>query len=698
MGAKASSQDAAAAMKDDFAELPMLRIKKKHKVVQVIRLLTETYSLGRSENNRICLPDNQISGNHAEIYWKDGRWWIRDLQSRNGTHVNNRRIDTTPLAAGDIIALGDIQCLFELSKQAQPPGCYRLGYMPWVAGALLAIFICSLLWVLGRNIWWSKRLGMIASVPGNLLDDASFEESFGWQIQGKMAIVQTFAQSGHASLSFSSKMDDNSVKASIHEAASDVIALRYGKTYKVAAGLYYQNLQGVAGVKLKWFNNKNAQILTESYSPLVTGNTSSWQRLEYLAYPPAYAEYVKLYCFVAGKADALYFDDIELTEAAGKNNTGIETSNLRCSLDHRGVLEVYQGADLILGGGKVVVWDTNKDLLASQTFAIGKMEQQPETMVWKGRLYCLTDSKVLGELRVECRIVTDGLQIKIRLVPLLTIANVAVEYMLGMPPAYMHKKVKFGSNQAKFSPGKLPTSIDAPIAYIVWETAGNQWGLFYDQPTKLKLTPSEYVLHLHHSLVMDHELEWAMVIRNNLLRHNQLLQKLQDLAAQAEQDHQWGDAAVAYQEISDKFMFHVAAEAAQKRVAELNQLFAQELTDLEQQLQRARFFKIVPFYRPIKLKIEKLTASWNNYPPATQLASLQSSVAEELKALDQEQQHTVDASLAQIAEKYEAEQKFALAILNYQQIMEQVADATARERALQKIATLAKKSGTTPNK
>jgi len=51
-------------------------------------------SIGRSKDNDLVLPKGQstASGRHAELTYKDGRWWIADVGSTNGTYVNDERL------------------------------------------------------------------------------------------------------------------------------------------------------------------------------------------------------------------------------------------------------------------------------------------------------------------------------------------------------------------------------------------------------------------------------------------------------------------------------------------------------------------------------------------------------------------------------------------------------------------------------
>lgn len=49
-----------------------------------------TLTIGRRDENDLCLnSDTYISRHHANLHWKDDRWWLEDCKSTNGTFVNN---------------------------------------------------------------------------------------------------------------------------------------------------------------------------------------------------------------------------------------------------------------------------------------------------------------------------------------------------------------------------------------------------------------------------------------------------------------------------------------------------------------------------------------------------------------------------------------------------------------------------------
>jgi Nif-specific regulatory protein len=72
-------------------------------------------SLGRSHENQIVLHDEHASRWHARISWEEGRWILRDLNTRNGTRVNGVRIGAQAVLADDqAIGIGDIRLRFVL--------------------------------------------------------------------------------------------------------------------------------------------------------------------------------------------------------------------------------------------------------------------------------------------------------------------------------------------------------------------------------------------------------------------------------------------------------------------------------------------------------------------------------------------------------------------------------------------------------
>src|SRR5271157_1272977 len=65
-------------------------------------------SVGRSSQNTLALhsAEKSVSGHHAIIYKSGDRISLQDLESTNGTFVNEEKTGERELAAGDIVGFG----------------------------------------------------------------------------------------------------------------------------------------------------------------------------------------------------------------------------------------------------------------------------------------------------------------------------------------------------------------------------------------------------------------------------------------------------------------------------------------------------------------------------------------------------------------------------------------------------------------
>jgi len=63
-------------------------------------------TIGRSAENEIDFADIAVSRNHAEISYRDGAYYVSDLESNNGTLLNGVNVDSEQLQSGDEIIVG----------------------------------------------------------------------------------------------------------------------------------------------------------------------------------------------------------------------------------------------------------------------------------------------------------------------------------------------------------------------------------------------------------------------------------------------------------------------------------------------------------------------------------------------------------------------------------------------------------------
>jgi adenylate cyclase len=65
--------------------------------------------LGRRETCDVCLQFANVSGKHCELTFRDGLWILRDLDSKNGTKVNDVRLEPgmrKVVHTGDLVTIG----------------------------------------------------------------------------------------------------------------------------------------------------------------------------------------------------------------------------------------------------------------------------------------------------------------------------------------------------------------------------------------------------------------------------------------------------------------------------------------------------------------------------------------------------------------------------------------------------------------
>ncbi len=126
------------------------------------RELGEELSIGRDSDNDVVLASPAVSRKHALLTFRDGRWYIEDRGSYNGTFLNGTRVvpgTQLPLRHADRIEIGGAALLFQWptghvdpdSTEALPelaaPGATQLSPLqrriveclcaPWLAGGSL---------------------------------------------------------------------------------------------------------------------------------------------------------------------------------------------------------------------------------------------------------------------------------------------------------------------------------------------------------------------------------------------------------------------------------------------------------------------------------------------------------------------------------------------------------------------------------
>jgi pSer/pThr/pTyr-binding forkhead associated (FHA) protein len=98
-----------------------LSLMFESKLVKEVPIGNRPVSIGRSPDNDIPVDNLAVSTYHARVYYEGGRLVVEDLDSLNGTFVNDLRIERATLHDGDSIWIGKHSIKVDTSADAAIP-------------------------------------------------------------------------------------------------------------------------------------------------------------------------------------------------------------------------------------------------------------------------------------------------------------------------------------------------------------------------------------------------------------------------------------------------------------------------------------------------------------------------------------------------------------------------------------------------
>jgi pSer/pThr/pTyr-binding forkhead associated (FHA) protein len=88
---------------------------------QSYELKVDKTTIGRVEDNTFQIAQPSVSSHHCEILLRGADIVVKDLNSTNGTFINNNRVtDEAVLKGGQILKLGDVEIRLETASPAAP--------------------------------------------------------------------------------------------------------------------------------------------------------------------------------------------------------------------------------------------------------------------------------------------------------------------------------------------------------------------------------------------------------------------------------------------------------------------------------------------------------------------------------------------------------------------------------------------------
>jgi hypothetical protein len=101
-----------------------LILKYEAAVLKDIPLTGTAITIGRTPGNDLVIDNLAVSGHHAKIYFETDKFVLEDLNSLNGTFVNNQRVRKSYLKNGDEVLIGKHTLVYQdegaLPEPAQP--------------------------------------------------------------------------------------------------------------------------------------------------------------------------------------------------------------------------------------------------------------------------------------------------------------------------------------------------------------------------------------------------------------------------------------------------------------------------------------------------------------------------------------------------------------------------------------------------
>lgn len=96
-----------------------------HPGKMIVEVSITNMLIGRHSSAELRLPLPEVSRRHCRIRYLEDRWEIIDLNSLNGTFVNDEPISQTTLRQGDVVVIGGFRFTVGLGVETEavsPPG------------------------------------------------------------------------------------------------------------------------------------------------------------------------------------------------------------------------------------------------------------------------------------------------------------------------------------------------------------------------------------------------------------------------------------------------------------------------------------------------------------------------------------------------------------------------------------------------
>lgn len=98
---------------------PRIAVYNRGRIIAEYNLDKERLLIGRESKQDICLDAPKTSRTHAQIVNIDGRYYLHDLNSTNGTYVKKQQVTWYPLDNGDHIRIADYVLVYQEARDGR---------------------------------------------------------------------------------------------------------------------------------------------------------------------------------------------------------------------------------------------------------------------------------------------------------------------------------------------------------------------------------------------------------------------------------------------------------------------------------------------------------------------------------------------------------------------------------------------------
>ncbi|MBI1750946.1 MAG: FHA domain-containing protein [Acidobacteria bacterium] len=101
--------------------MPKLILKFEAAVLKEVTVGAQPVTIGRAPDNDIQIDNLAVSSHHARVFSEESRLVLEDLNSLNGTFVNNQKIQRVNLKQGDQVLIGKHHLVVDMGGEAAAP-------------------------------------------------------------------------------------------------------------------------------------------------------------------------------------------------------------------------------------------------------------------------------------------------------------------------------------------------------------------------------------------------------------------------------------------------------------------------------------------------------------------------------------------------------------------------------------------------